>query len=174
MRRDRRLCGFGSCKDSRVGVIDLSWHGGIWASFLWGLRSTVLDSATHVCGDLPDSGESKAHHPPQPQSSHRITHPIGTMEDQELAAIRAARLQQLRQNASNSSGSPLPQVLPTGGTGGDPEAEAKRADEEQMRRDLLATVLDTKARERREHIFSPVFRRSRLVDELLATLQLRA
>lgn len=96
------------------------------------------------------------------------------MEDQELAAIRAARLQQLRQNASNSSGSPLPQVLPTGGTGGDPEAEAKRADEEQMRRDLLATVLDTKARERREHIFSPMFRRSRLVDELLATLQLRA
>ncbi|KAL5533366.1 hypothetical protein ACEPAF_5142 [Sanghuangporus sanghuang] len=71
------------------------------------------------------------------------------MDDQELAAIRAARLQQLRQNASPGSGSPLPQGLPTGGPGaGDPEAEAKRADEEQMRRDLLATVLDTKARER--------------------------
>ncbi|KAL5490543.1 hypothetical protein ACEPAI_5376 [Sanghuangporus weigelae] len=71
------------------------------------------------------------------------------MDDQELAAIRAARLQQLRQSASAGSGSPLPQGLPTGGPGaGDPEAEAKRADEEQMRRDLLATVLDTKARER--------------------------
>ncbi|KAL5528996.1 hypothetical protein ACEPAG_4970 [Sanghuangporus baumii] len=71
------------------------------------------------------------------------------MDDQELAAIRAARLQQLRQGASPGSGSPLPQGLPTGGPGaGDPEAEAKRADEEQMRRDLLATVLDTKARER--------------------------
>ncbi|OCB89683.1 DNA-binding TFAR19-related protein [Sanghuangporus baumii] len=75
------------------------------------------------------------------------------MDDQELAAIRAARLQQLRQNASPGSGSPLPQGLPTGGPGaGDPEAEAKRADEEQMRRDLLATVLDTKARERRKLI----------------------
>ena len=33
--------------------------------------------------------------------------------------------------------------------GNDKEGDAKRAQEEQMRRDLLATVLDTAARERR-------------------------
>ena len=78
------------------------------------------------------------------------------MDDQELAAIRAARLQQLRQNASSAQASPAPQLpveglTPAGaGAGGDPDADAKRAAEEQMRRDLLATVLDSKARERRE------------------------
>ena len=36
-----------------------------------------------------------------------------------------------------------------GGYGNDKEADAKRAQEEQLRRDLLATVLDTAARERR-------------------------
>lgn len=69
------------------------------------------------------------------------------MEDAELAAIRAARLQQLRQNAS-SSPSPAPQGLPTAGGNGEADT-AKREAEEQMRRDLLATVLDQKARERR-------------------------
>lgn len=68
------------------------------------------------------------------------------MDDQELAAIRAARLQQLRQNSSTGGGSPN---LPSGGP--DPEEDAaKRATEEQMRRDLLATVLDSAARERCE------------------------
>ena len=38
---------------------------------------------------------------------------------------------------------------PNGGYGNDKEADAKRVQEEQMRRDLLATVLDTAARERR-------------------------
>lgn len=75
------------------------------------------------------------------------------MDDQELAAIRAARLQQLRQNASpvQTSSSPQLEGLPTGGGPGasDPDADAKRAAEEQMRRDLLVTVLDSKARERR-------------------------
>ncbi|EJD06085.1 DNA-binding TFAR19-related protein [Fomitiporia mediterranea MF3/22] len=74
------------------------------------------------------------------------------MDDQELAAIRAARLQQLRQNASppgqTSSSSPQGFPSPPGGGNNDPDAEAKRAAEEQMRRDLLATVLDQKARER--------------------------
>ena len=37
---------------------------------------------------------------------------------------------------------------PNGGYGNDKEGDAKRAQEEQMRRDLLATVLDTAARER--------------------------
>lgn len=56
------------------------------------------------------------------------------MEDPELAAIRAARMNQLQQ-----------QGAPAGGA----EDDSKRAAEEQMRRDLLATVLDTAARERR-------------------------
>jgi programmed cell death protein 5 len=38
------------------------------------------------------------------------------------------------------------------GYGNDKEADAKRAQEEQMRRDLLATVLDTAARERLSRI----------------------
>ncbi|KAH8117611.1 DNA-binding TFAR19-related protein [Phellopilus nigrolimitatus] len=67
------------------------------------------------------------------------------MDDQELEAIKAARLQQLRQGGSGSPGTP--QGLPTAGAN-DPEADAKRATEEQMRRDLLATVLDSAARER--------------------------
>jgi programmed cell death protein 5 len=36
-----------------------------------------------------------------------------------------------------------------GGSQGGAEDEAKRAQEEQMKRDLMATVLDTAARERR-------------------------
>ncbi|EIW60806.1 DNA-binding TFAR19-related protein [Trametes versicolor FP-101664 SS1] len=55
------------------------------------------------------------------------------MEDPELAAIRAARMGQGAQ-----------------GGGGQPSGDdqAKREAEEQMRRDLLATVLDPAARER--------------------------
>ena len=66
------------------------------------------------------------------------------MEDQELAAIRAARLQQLRQNASQGS-----EATPNQDNQGE-EAAKRSATEEQMRRDLLATVLDSAARERRE------------------------
>jgi Double-stranded DNA-binding domain len=60
-------------------------------------------------------------------------------EDSELAAIRAARLSQLQQNAGNGSNE--------GET--EQRASATAAAEEQMRRDLLATVLDVPARERR-------------------------
>ena len=56
------------------------------------------------------------------------------MEDQELAAIRAARQQQ-------------------GGAQGGEDESGKQAAEEQMRRDLLATILDSAARERRELSF---------------------
>ena len=56
------------------------------------------------------------------------------MEDPELAAIRAARMSQLQQSA------------PQGGNAA--EEESKRNTEEQMRRDILATVLDSGARER--------------------------
>ena len=67
------------------------------------------------------------------------------MDDQELAAIRAARLNQLRQNAATEGGQ---NASPSSE---DAEAvQTKRSAEEQMRRDLLATVLDSAARERRE------------------------
>ena len=56
------------------------------------------------------------------------------MSDPELEAIRAARMNQLQQESD--------------GTGND-EAAQQRAAEEEMRRNLLATVLDTAARERR-------------------------
>jgi DNA-binding TFAR19-related protein (PDSD5 family) len=67
------------------------------------------------------------------------------LEDQELAAIRAARLNQLQQEGS------LSPSLPTGeGSGGNGpgQGESQKAEEE-MRRDVLATVLDSSARERR-------------------------
>ncbi len=72
------------------------------------------------------------------------------MDDQELAAIRAARLQQLQQsNSGGVSGGDLS----VGGSDPDANPAAKRAGEEQeqMRRDLLATALDNKTRERCEH-----------------------
>ncbi len=58
------------------------------------------------------------------------------MADPELQAIRAARMEQLQQEAGGSGA-------------GDDEAAKQRVAEEEMRRNLLATVLDTAARERR-------------------------
>ena len=58
------------------------------------------------------------------------------MEDPELAAIRAARMNQLQQ------GSPAGGAAPSG------EDAAQRAAEEEMRHNLLATLLDSAARER--------------------------
>ena len=60
-------------------------------------------------------------------------------DDPELAAIRAARINQLQQNAAGRTSGP-----------DDEELKQRAANEEQMRRDLLATVLDPGARERRE------------------------
>lgn len=59
-------------------------------------------------------------------------------DDPELAAIRAARISQLQQNAAGRADGP------------DDEELKQRAANEEMRRDLLATVLDAGARERRE------------------------
>lgn len=75
------------------------------------------------------------------------------MEDPELAAIRAARKNQLQQNASRD------------GEGG--EDDGKRAAEEQMRRDLLATVLDTAARERLARIALVSPQRSQQIEAIL-------
>lgn len=51
-------------------------------------------------------------------------------------------------DATTSQSTPIP-------NGNDKDDDAKRAQEEQMRRDLLATVLDTEARGRR--IYVPAF-----------------
>jgi len=59
-------------------------------------------------------------------------------DDPELAALRAARISQLQQNAAGRTDGP------------DEEELKQRAANEEMRRDLLATVLDPGARERRE------------------------
>lgn len=56
------------------------------------------------------------------------------MSDPELEAIRAARMGQLQQKSDGA---------------GNDEVAQQRAAEEEMRRNLLATVLDTAARERR-------------------------
>lgn len=69
------------------------------------------------------------------------------MEDPELAAIRAARIQQLKQQGGQPS--------PGGGgtpSAGEDDGGQRAAAEEEMRRNLLATVLDPAARERRAWI----------------------
>jgi DNA-binding TFAR19-related protein (PDSD5 family) len=63
------------------------------------------------------------------------------MEDPELAAIRAARIQQLKDQGGQAS--------PGGDVPGGQDDSAQRAAEAEMRRNLLATVLDSAARERR-------------------------
>ncbi|KAI0082881.1 DNA-binding TFAR19-related protein [Panus rudis PR-1116 ss-1] len=81
------------------------------------------------------------------------------MEDPELAAIRAARLNQLQQQG----GSAAPAASPSAG-----EDDSKRVAEEQMhRRDLLATVLDSGARERLSRIALVSPERSRQIEGIL-------
>lgn len=63
-------------------------------------------------------------------------------DDPELQAIRAARLAQLQKQRPAGGDS-------SGGGGGEQEAE-QRQKQEQARRDMLATVLDSSARERRK------------------------
>lgn len=70
------------------------------------------------------------------------------MEDAELAAIRAARLNQLQQQGGSSR--PQQSGGFPGGESGEGNEEANRQSEDQMKRDLLATVLDSAARERRK------------------------
>jgi len=56
---------------------------------------------------------------------------------------------------------------PNGGPGNDKEGDAKRAQEEQMRRDLLTTVLDTAARERLSRIALVSPERSKQIETIL-------
>jgi len=67
-----------------------------------------------------------------------------TDQDPELQAIRQARLAQLQQQQGVQSSS--------GGSNEAAEAEANQKREAEMRRDLLATVLDASARERLNRI----------------------
>lgn len=72
------------------------------------------------------------------------TEPAMADQDPELQAIRAARLAQLQKQSGSSNASA---VGPS-----DPDAADQRKEEDQMRRDLLATVLDSSARERCTYI----------------------
>ena len=69
------------------------------------------------------------------------------MEDAELAAIRAARLNQLQQQGGGSPGS-APSGGFSAGKSGDGADDEARQSEDQMKRDILATVLDSASRER--------------------------
>ncbi|QRW27589.1 hypothetical protein RhiXN_02184 [Rhizoctonia solani] len=69
------------------------------------------------------------------------------MDDSELAAIRAARLNQLQQQAGGSGGS-MPAGGFSGAKSGEGASDEGQQSEDQMKRDLLATVLDSSARER--------------------------
>ncbi|EIM90284.1 DNA-binding TFAR19-like protein [Stereum hirsutum FP-91666 SS1] len=80
------------------------------------------------------------------------------MADPELAALRAARLNQLQQSGGPAGGA--------GGQGGEEEA-ANRQREEQMRGDLLATVLEPAARERLSRISLVSPERSRQIEGIL-------
>ncbi|KAF8797919.1 hypothetical protein BYT27DRAFT_7203606 [Phlegmacium glaucopus] len=59
------------------------------------------------------------------------------------------------------------QSTPNGGPGNDKEGDAKRAQEEQIRRDLLSTVLDTAARERLSRIALVSPERSKQIETIL-------
>ncbi|KAF9653851.1 DNA-binding TFAR19-like protein [Thelephora ganbajun] len=77
-------------------------------------------------------------------------------DDPELAAIRAARINQLQQNAAGRTSGP-----------DDEELKRRTANEEQMRRDLLATVLDAGARERLARISLVSPERSKQIETIL-------
>ncbi|EJD46066.1 DNA-binding TFAR19-related protein [Auricularia subglabra TFB-10046 SS5] len=87
------------------------------------------------------------------------------MEDSELQAIRAARMAQLQQQAGGGGGG-------SGGGGGGDEEQAKRqaAQHEQMKRDILATVLDSAARERLARIALVSPQRSSQIEAILVRM----
>jgi len=76
-------------------------------------------------------------------------------DDPELAAIRAARISQLQQNAAGHT------------NGSDNEEQKQREANEEIRRDLLATVLDAGARERLARISLVSPERSKQIETIL-------
>ncbi|KAI0253777.1 PDCD5-related protein [Lactifluus subvellereus] len=79
------------------------------------------------------------------------------MTDSELAALRAARLNQLQQSGTDSDGQ---------NAGRSEDAEKRRA-EEQMKRDLLASALEPAARERLSRIALVSPSRSNQIEAIL-------
>jgi len=79
------------------------------------------------------------------------------MADSELAALRAARLNQLQQAGTDSNGQ---------GAARSDEAEKRRA-EEQMKRDLLVSALEPAARERLSRIALVSPSRSSQIESIL-------
>jgi len=87
------------------------------------------------------------------------------MEDAELEAIRTARLAQLQAQAQGQGGAPGPN------SSADQQQAAKQAAAaDQMRRDILATVLDSGARERLSRIALVSPQRSGQVEAILVRM----
>ncbi|THG96774.1 hypothetical protein EW026_g5116 [Hermanssonia centrifuga] len=80
------------------------------------------------------------------------------MADPELAAIRAARMNQLQQES------------PQSGAQGGEDAAAQRAAEDEMRRGVLARVLDNAARERLARIALVSQDRARQIEAIILRL----
>ncbi|EST04603.1 PDCD5-related protein [Kalmanozyma brasiliensis GHG001] len=97
------------------------------------------------------------------------------MEDDELQAIRAARMAELRGGggssassggASGSSGFSGPQGASNGGSGGKNQEE-QQAQQEEMKRQMLSRILDTEARERLSRIGLVKPQKARQITDLL-------
>ncbi|KAI8814818.1 PDCD5-related protein [Cladochytrium replicatum] len=90
--------------------------------------------------------------------------------DDDLAHIRAKRLEQLRaqQGAPDAGASPAAGA-PGGGTGGADDA-AKRAQMEEMRRGMLVQILSNEARERLSRVSIVKPEKARAVEDYLLKL----
>ncbi|KAJ3128582.1 hypothetical protein HK098_004008 [Nowakowskiella sp. JEL0407] len=84
------------------------------------------------------------------------------MEDSELQAIRAKRMQQLRASGGGMAGGPK-----FGGAEGGQEDAEKKSQMEEMRRTMLIQILDNDARERLARITMVKPEKGRAVEDLL-------
>ncbi|KAJ3191920.1 hypothetical protein HK101_007293 [Irineochytrium annulatum] len=87
------------------------------------------------------------------------------MEDEELAALRQRRLQEMR--GSSGGGGPLPGGLTAASPPGGEEQAEKKAQMEEMRRAMLTQLLDGEARERLLRISMVKADKARAVEDLL-------
>lgn len=132
----------------------------------------VMKSRATCCGTISRKSEQSARsacqiwkgasfpwttRPAQPSTLHTLLQD-SKMEDDELQAIRAARMAELRgsgggSSSSSSSGPSAAFGGPQGGSGGGANAknqEDQAAQQEEMKRQMLSRILDAEARERRK------------------------
>ncbi|EGF79537.1 hypothetical protein BATDEDRAFT_25945 [Batrachochytrium dendrobatidis JAM81] len=90
------------------------------------------------------------------------------MEDSELAAIRARRMAEMKAQSGGSQSSDLSSILGQQRAGsGDAAAEAKKNDQEEMRRNMVYQILDNGARERLARIKMVKGDKARAVEDML-------